>query len=87
MIELVGPLGNSEGVGAQVEVRDGDYRQVREVQTLRGLSQGPSRIHFGLGDRDSVARVTVRWTDGTTSNFEDVPTRRTATVAHPSRVR
>ena len=86
LVDLVGPLGNVEGIGAAVEVRAGDHRQLREVQTLRGLSQGPSEVHFGVGARDRVDRVTVRWTDGTTSSFEDVPTRRRVTIAHPSRV-
>jgi enediyne biosynthesis protein E4 len=86
MVELVGPLGNNEGFGAQVEIEDGTYRQTREVQSLRGISQGPSRIHFGLGNRDEVDRLTVRWPDGETSNFAAVPTRRQVTVAHPSRV-
>ena len=86
MVELVGPRGNSEGIGAQIDVVATGYKQTREVQSLRGLSQSPSRIHYGLGDRDSVDAVRVRWPDGTTSLFEDIPTRRMITITHPSRL-
>ena len=86
MVELAGPAGNTEGIGAQVELRATDLRQTREVQTLRGVSQGPSSVHFGLGERENVDTLMVRWPDGETSAFEDLPTRRRVTIAHPSRV-
>lgn len=84
MVELVGPEGNSEGIGAQVQIRAGQIHQTREVQSLRGLSQGPSRVHFGLGDEEALDVLTVRWPDGAVSNFADIPAYRMVTVAHPS---
>ncbi len=86
IVDLVGPDGNSEGIGAQIEVRAGSLRQTREMQTLRGLSQSPSRIHFGLGAADSVDSLRIRWPDSSSSAFEDVGGFRMVTIAHPSLV-
>ncbi len=82
-VELRGPVTNPAGLGARVEVGASDARQLREVHALRGLGQGPSRPHFGLGDRDWVDDVTVRWADGTVQTAHDLRGRRVVTVTHP----
>jgi len=70
-VRLVGREGNRDGVGARVRVIAGDAILVDEVHSGRGY-QGHygSRLHFGLGDRDAVAGVEVRWIGGTTERFE-----------------
>ena len=82
-VELVGVAANREGYGARVEVVAGDVVKARELHSLRTAGQGPSRLHFGLGDLDAVSRVEVRWTDGARSTVEDVPTRGLVTIRHP----
>ncbi len=48
------------GFGARVEVELADRVETREVHSLRGGSQGPSRVHVGLGGlSEARVRVTV----------------------------
>ena len=42
------------------------------VGVMGYLSQGDTRVHFGLGDATRVTRVAVRWPDGTQTRVEDV---------------
>jgi len=81
-VELRGPASNAEGYGARVEVRAGEQTWIREMHNLRSFGQSPSRIHFGLGDRDSIDEVRVSWPDGSLTFARDVPVRRTLTVLH-----
>ncbi len=42
----------------------------REVQTAYSYcSANDPRVHFGLGDAQSIDQVTIRWVDGSTSSF------------------
>lgn len=64
-IELRGIRSNRDGVGAQVRVVAGDLNQVDEVHSGRGYqSHWGSRLQFGLGPRDGVDRIEVRWIGG-----------------------
>ncbi len=83
-IELIGPPGNPEGLGARVEVVAGDLRDVQEVHGLRSLSQSSSRVHVGLGGREAVDSLRVRWADGAVSEGADLGVRRQLTVTHPA---
>ena len=56
---------NRDGVGARVKVVAGDLIQVDEVHSGRGYqSHWGTRLHFGLGQRDRVDRIEVRWSGG-----------------------
>ena len=79
-VDLEGSPGNVDALGAAVIIEDGDERWIQEVYSLRTVGQGPPQLHFGLGDRDTVERVTVRWPGGATSVVTDVPTRRSVRV-------
>ncbi len=61
-LELRGTKSNRQGVGARVEVVAGDLTQIDEVRSGRGY-QGHygTRLHFGLGDRNRVDQIRVRW--------------------------
>jgi hypothetical protein len=64
-IQLRGRQTNRDGVGARVRVVAGDLTQVDEVHSGRGYqSHFGSRLHFGLGRRDRVDRIEVRWIGG-----------------------
>ena len=64
-IRLRGVRSNRDGVGARVKVVSGDLTQIDEVHSGRGYqSHFGSRLHFGLGPRDRVDRVEVRWLGG-----------------------
>ncbi len=74
-IDLHGRTSNRDGVGAHVTVVAGDATWVAEVHSGRSYqSHFGSRLHFGLGNRDQVDRVEVRWPGGETDRFSSVTT-------------
>jgi len=80
-IRLRGVKTNRDAVGARVTVVSGDLVQVAEVHGGRGY-QGYHglRLHFGLGSRDSVDRVEVRWPGSGVEAFEPVEVDRLVTL-------
>ncbi|HXU46099.1 MAG TPA: CRTAC1 family protein [Thermoanaerobaculia bacterium] len=53
---------NRDGVGARIEVRTGERRQIREIALGDGYgSQNSLRQYFGLGTAESVDELTVTW--------------------------
>jgi hypothetical protein len=64
-LRLQSATGNRNGVGARVKVIAGDLTQIDEVHSGRGY-QGHfgMRLHFGLGPREHIDRVEVRWIGG-----------------------
>lgn len=63
-LRLEGPPHNPGAVGTHVKVEAGDRAWYREVRGIRGQSQGPAILTFGLGDLDRVDAVTVYWPEG-----------------------
>ena len=57
--------GRRTAIGARVTVVAGGHRQFQDVIGVNGyLSQGDTRVHFGLGAATEAERVEVRWPDG-----------------------
>ena len=72
-IRLRGAKTNRDGVGARVTVVAGDLTQIDEVHSGRGYqSHYGMRLHFGLGKRDLVDRIEVRWIGGGVDVFEQI---------------
>ncbi len=66
-VEVKGPAGNAEGVGARVSVFAGSRRRVAWVGESDGsrFSQGDFRVHFGLGKKVKRIRgIRVDWPGG-----------------------
>ncbi len=64
-VQLRGVATNPDGVGAHVSVTAGNLVLVDEVHSGRGYqSHWGSRLHFGLGPRQRVDRIEVRWIGG-----------------------
>ncbi len=64
-VDLVGSTSNRDGLGARVTVRAGGQDSTKVYDGQSGyLSQSSQRLYFGLGDADSVERITVRWPSG-----------------------
>ncbi len=73
-LRLRGVTASRDGVGAKVTVAAGDLTQVAEVHSGRGYqSHYGTRLHFGLGRRERVDQVAVRWIGGGTEVFYDLP--------------
>jgi hypothetical protein len=80
-IRLSGVKTNRDGVGARVRVVAGDLTQIDEVHSGRGYqSHWGSRLHFGLGKRDRVDRIEVRWIGGGVEVLENVSVDRLLTI-------
>lgn len=80
-IRLQGKKTNRDGVGACVKVVAADLVQVDEVHSGRGYqSHHGMRLYFGLGKRDHVDRVEVRWIGGGVDVLENVDVDRLLTI-------
>lgn len=85
-VDLEGPAANPDGIGAVVDVRV-EGRTLRQwVGQNEGsrYSQGHYRTYFGLGRRDRVERIVVRWPDGRTSSRTRLDADRLVTIDHPA---
>ena len=68
-------------VGAQVRVVAGDLTQVDVVRTGSSyLCQSAMRPFFGLGDRDRVDEVEIRWPSGALQRLQDIAANQLLTV-------
>ena len=75
-VHLVGQSPNRDALGAVVELSVGGRDRVRQRSAARGyLSAHGPELHFGLGAAKRVDVLRVRWTDGTVSEFSDIPAR------------
>lgn len=82
LIDFDAPL---DGFAARVEVDVGGrtLRQWNHPTSSSLASSGPSELHFGLADHDTVDALRVYWADGGVSAFSDIPTRQRLTVRGP----
>jgi hypothetical protein len=72
-LRLRGVKTNRDGVGARVRVAAGPLVQTDEVHAGGGYqSHFGTRLHFGLGQRDRVDRIEVRWIGGGVDVLENV---------------
>ncbi len=78
------PCSNRAGIGAHVEVAAGDLVQVGEVRSGDSyMSQSDLRLFFGLGGRDEVVRVVIRWPAGALQELASVEVDQILTVHEP----
>jgi len=76
LLELSG-IKNKFAVGAFVRVTAGGVTQSGEVRAGSSyISQNDLRLHFGLGDAETVDRVEVDWPGGKKEAFSSLPARR-----------
>jgi enediyne biosynthesis protein E4 len=72
-VRLRGTRSNRDGIGARIKVIAGDLTQVSEVHSGRGYqSHYGLQPHFGLGHRDRVDRIEVRWIGGGVDVLENI---------------
>jgi len=80
-VRLCGRRANRDGVGARVKVVAGDLSLIDEVHAGRGYqSHFGTRLHFGLGRRDRIDKIEVRWVGGGTDVLERPAADRTVTI-------
>lgn len=85
LIDLTGTESNRDGIGARVTVRTGNLKQTEELKTSTGyLSQNDPRLHFGLGDKNRVDEIVIRWPGGTTQRLTDIEADQIISVTEPT---
>ncbi len=73
VFHLVGTKSNRSAVGSRVTVRTGNVVQIQEVRAGGSyLSTSDTRLHFGLGDNQSIDIVEVHWPSGLRQEFRNI---------------
>ena len=71
---LIGTKSNRDGYGAMVTVKAGALSLLRRCGTDGSyLSASDSRVHFGLGPNTTAQTLTVKWPDGHTDTYANLP--------------
>ncbi len=72
-VSLRGTKSNRTGIGARLVAEVNGRRQTRELYTANTFrSQTPCNVHFGLGDAETVERLTIHWPSGTIQEIRDL---------------
>jgi hypothetical protein len=85
-VSLRGRTSNRLGIGARLIANVGDRPLVRELYPVNSFhSQALSRVHFGLGDNESLDRLEIWWPSGQTQTLSHVAADRhiVITEGHP----
>ena len=72
--QLIGKQDNRQAIGAKIELKVNDKFSLHQRVHTDGsyLSANDSRVHFGLGQANSVESVQVTWTNGKKENFSKI---------------
>lgn len=80
-IHLVGAEHNIDGIGARIKATTSNLVQVRELRGSRSyLSQSQLSLSLGLGTRQQLDTLEVRWPSGRIENFGPFRTNQTMTL-------
>jgi hypothetical protein len=83
MVKTVGSRGVSPVLNAVITLHCGDRSFRREVRThVSYLTTSDPRLHFGLGEIDTIDRLVVEWPDGRVEQFEGIGVNQFVTVVH-----
>jgi enediyne biosynthesis protein E4 len=83
---LIGTKSNRSAIGAEVVLEATGLTQRRVVDGGMGFaSQNDRRLHFGVGHRDWVDRVTIHWPSGTQQVLQHLAVDQFLTVTEPRR--
>ena len=81
-VKLIGTDGNTDAIGAQVQLEAEGMTFLREVICGASyLSGNDLRICFGLGDATRVDNLQIRWHNGSTQKLEELPIRQSITFS------
>ncbi len=84
-IDLKGPPGNPEGIGADIRLYHGENVQLQNVQRCKGfMSYSSATAHFGLGANSGVDSIVIRWPDGRVQRLFDVDANQNVTADYAS---
>jgi len=73
VMHLEGTKSNRDALGAEVRIYSGELQAMRHVHAGSGYaSQGDPRLYFGLGSKETIERISVKWPSGEIQEFRDV---------------
>lgn len=85
-IELKGAGGNTQAVGARVEITADGLTHTREVAAGGGYLAGHATgLHFGLGAVEAIEALRVHWPSGVTTSHAVESLDRWMTITEPTR--
>jgi tetratricopeptide (TPR) repeat protein len=71
---LRGHQSNRDAIGASVAIEVGKLRQTKYMQAGSGfLAQHSKELFFGVGENKTPIRASIRWPNGGTQRFENLP--------------
>jgi hypothetical protein len=80
-IKTIGVKSNRSGIGARIKCVTEDGNQIDEVRSGGSYySQNDLRVHFGLGKRDKVKTLEIRWSSGQVDTLSDIAANQFITV-------
>ena len=81
-VKLAAADGNTDAIGAQVQVEADGITLLREVICGASyLSGNDLRLTIGLGSATQVDNLQIRWHDGNTSELKELPIRKSITIS------
>jgi hypothetical protein len=81
VVDVEGTKSNRDGIGVEVQLLEGGVvKQLRTIGMQGSLGQSWRRAHFGLGERDFVEEIRVRWTTGKLQSVKAIAADRTILV-------
>ncbi len=85
-LRLRGTVSNRWGIGSTVRLTGGTAGpQLRYVTAARGyMSASDPVVHFGVGQVETIDRLTIEWPSGHVQKFEQLATDHLYTVTEPS---
>ncbi len=84
---LKGVKSNRDAIGASITVETGTLRQTKYLQAGSGfLSQHSKHLFFGVGRGEQPIRAVVRWPNGLSQTFENLPANHFIEVEEGSRI-
>jgi hypothetical protein len=84
LIRAQGTKSNSFGLGARVLLETSRGQQVREINNVASYqSSNDVRLHFGLGDVQTIQRIEVLWPSGTKQSLKDVAVNQALVIKEP----
>ena len=76
-VELRGTRSNRDGIGARVALFSGSHEVHAEMASGYGFgSSNAPALHLGLGDREVVDQLEIRWPGGLRQSWENLPVNR-----------
>lgn len=82
-VDLKGRASNPKAFGARVIVKSDSVHMEYEHSPYRGYrSTYDTKIHFGLGNLESINELTIIWPEGDQTILKDIPTSQLITIVH-----